>query len=92
MSILSNFYCPNIVLDAEYSFSESGDYKVNGDVSLPKFDSASLPLQGSFTVNICCFLTMKPTQHFKWLIIRFHCMIRAKRWKTSVQLIFLSKN
>ena len=37
MSILSNFYCPNIVLEDEYSFSESGDYKVNDDVSLQSF-------------------------------------------------------
>ena len=52
MSILSNFYCPNIILDAEYSFSESGDYKVNGDVSLQKSDPASLILQAPSYSNV----------------------------------------
>ena len=33
MSILSNFYCPEIIDEDNYSFSESGDYTVDGAVS-----------------------------------------------------------
>ena len=34
MSILLNFYCPEIIERENYSFSESGDYTVNGAVSI----------------------------------------------------------
>ena len=33
MSILSTFYCPDIVTKDEYSISESGDYVIDGRVS-----------------------------------------------------------
>ena len=33
MSILSKCYCPKIINEENYSFSESGDYRVDGGVS-----------------------------------------------------------
>lgn len=87
MSILSNFYCPNIVLEEEYSFSESGDYKVNDDVSLQAFHLVSLTLQVPPYSKFAIFIVETNSAFEVGSIQFFLPHDTSKRGKTFVQLL-----